>query len=140
MTTANTETAATTETATTETATAKRRGRPMAEGTLILREHVLSCLADAGGPVTSREIAEQLGEKPVNVNNALNHFYNNEEGVVHRVGTLRTEGQRGRPSVLWSATPLAEGQEPFAVTLPNPNVDEDAEGTSEAGESEESAE
>lgn len=135
MTTANTETAATTETAPT-----KRRGRPMSEGTLLLRENVLSCLADAEGPITSRAIAEQLGEKPVNVNNALNHFYNNEEGVVHRVGTQRTEGQRGRPSVLWSATPLAEGQEPFSVTLPNPNATEEAEEASEADDSEESAE
>ena len=81
MTTANTETAAATET----TAPAKRRGRPMSEGTLILRENVLACLADADGPITSREIADQLDEKPVNVNNALNHFYKNEEGVVHRV-------------------------------------------------------
>jgi hypothetical protein len=136
----NTETTATAETTTTEDAEAPARpvGRPVSEATLALRERVADRLADASEPVTARQLADEFGEeKAVRVTNALMHF--ESEGAAHRVGTWRMEKRRGRPSHLWSASPLAEGQEPFEVVAPNPDLPAETEEAPEAP-AEESAE
>jgi len=136
----NTETTATAETPTTEAAEAPARpvGRPVSEATLALREQVADRLADASEPVTARQLADEFGEeKAVRVTNALMHF--ESEGAAHRVGTWRMEKRRGRPSHLWSASPLAEGQEPFEVVAPNPDLPAETEEAPEAP-AEESAE
>lgn len=132
-------TAAETATATEATeAPARPVGRPVSEATLALREQVADRLAEADEPLTARQLADELGEdKAVRVTNALMHF--ESEGAAHRVGTWRMEKRRGRPSHLWSATPLAEGQEAFAVVAPNPDAPAEAEEAPEAP-AEESAE
>jgi len=75
-----------------------------------LQTRVVDALRGLGGSATTRDIAEQLGEKPRSVSNALQWLRGS--GVVHDGSTSRRVGSN---AFLWTA-----GPRPIVWTLISP--------------------